>query len=37
MIAIGECAVIEMWQDFIDECLIHVDESVQVCNSFSLQ
>jgi len=20
-----------MWQNFIDECLIHIDENVQVC------
>jgi len=27
----NNCAVTEMWQDFIDECLIHTDENVQVC------
>jgi len=27
----NNCAVTEMWQNFIDECLIHMDENVQVC------
>ena len=26
--------VLEMWQNFIDECLIHIDENVQVCCIF---
>jgi len=29
----NNCAVSETWQNFIDECLIHVDTNVQVCSS----
>ena len=36
MVTESGCAVAEMWQNFIDECLVHIDGNVQVGFSSSL-
>jgi len=32
----NDCDVVELWQNFIDECLVYTDEDVQVGIGFAV-